>query len=1002
MPGCISEKKWFYCTLLLLQVHLIVGQSLEPLHFNYTTNDGLPSSETYEIIQDRRGFIWISTDNGVCRYDGHNFEHLGAEQGLTDRTILFMHEDHRGWIWMNSVKGNFFIHTGDTIVPFAHNQCIQEVRNKFDYVHDFFVDTDGTLHLSLYGYGIMTIDPSGSCNLAWQLEVENYSKYGVYAHEDGVLQLSQVVAAMAPRHGFALHVNSLGIDSSQAVISLEDQDFERLSAKGFFYVFPLRNQYLFQARSMMGIMNSQLQKDTTWKFSYGTINCLKELSTGQLLLGFFEKKGLQLYESVAAFRQGLPPLQLFEDHTVSHIAEDRNGGVWVGTIERGVYYIPSLDKQTLDLQLGTDLITALTQTENEEPPSLFMASEKGRLFEVSTQTVKEHPSLAGTFGMIKLHFLDNQKTIFGANPMAIFDGSQWQMILEWDNDESRLESRVLNDLVLTTSESELMGFTKFGKFFRIKTDLPEVKMQLAFLLRRNLYVTAALQESPQSYWTGTQSGLYYVRLTPSGQPEIRDSLLHGIAINTMLPLSNRAFLIGTKDQGLWQSSIGADAKRQTTQILADQSITSLHRAPDASIWAVSVAGIHKFEYQDSLIFQGTLSTLNGLPSNEILDLGFTPGHVWVASKQGLTSHPFDFDQRSQASKVHLVGTFIDGAATPPGQVLQLAYNSQCRIRFSAFDFSSNRRTRYRYRLGPEDRWVETIEPEINFSNLNAGDYTLELQTLSTDNSWGDSTKQAISVRPPYWRSAWFFFLCLSLGLLLLYALFRRRLHYLSREKERLALKEEVDQLKQQAYRAQMNPHFIFNCLSTIQGMIMGDAADKDAAVRLLANFSQLIRYALDASRQELVSLKDELDLLRRYLLLERERFSQSFDFSIQVASELEPDWIQIPPMLIQPYVENAVLHGMADKESGGCILLKYSQEGQQLKVSIEDNGPGIYQRQAQQQKKGGKYRHKSVGMMITRKRLEMLSEGQYPPQIEEIVADDGSISGTRITLSLPL
>ena len=1000
MHGCTIGIRLLICLALLLHASTQLAQSLEPLHFNYTTDDGLPSSETYEIIQDRQGYIWISTDNGVCRYDGHQFEHFGVAQGLTDRTILFMHEDHRGWIWMNSMNGNFFIHKGDTIVPFAYNQCIQDVRNKFDFVHDFFVDKQGTLHLSLYGFAIMSITADGQCDIAWQLEVKEHSLYGVYAHDDGHLQLSQTLASLIPRKDFELSINSLNHDNPPEIIPLEINDFERSSAKGFFYVFPLQDQYLFQARSMIGILNDELRRDTSWKFNYGTINCLKELESGQLLLGFFEKKGLQLYESIEAFRLGKSPQILFEDHTISHIAEDRSGGVWVGSIERGVYYIPSLDKQVLDLNLGTDVITALAQTDNYHP-LLYLGSEKGRLFQLDATEVVEQPHVDRSFGLVKLRYLKEQDVLFCANPMSIFDGSTWKLVVDLQFGDGVLEPRVLNKLVHTVEDSPLMGFNRGGRFFNIHTNGEQPEMELAFLLKRNLFITAALEEKRNLYWIGTRSGIYQIKVDEKSPLQVQDSLMQGVPINTLLPLPNRSFLIGAKDKGLWQVKRTTTNQRKLTQVLADQSITSLHQAPDGSIWAASTAGVHKFMYQDSMIFLGTLSTLNGLPTNEIHDLEFVTDKVWVASKQGVTSHPFHFEQNSSETRVHLIGTSIDGTSVRPGETLQLAHNSQCRIRFSAFAFTSDRKTRYRYRLGANDRWIETIEPEINFSNLSADDYLLELQALNPDHSWSNSTALNISVVPPFWQRGWFFLLCLSCGLLILYALFRRRIRYLSREKERLALKEEVDQLKQQAYRAQMNPHFIFNCLSTIQGMIMGDAADKDAAIRLLASFSQLIRYALDASRQEVINLGSELDLLERYLILEQQRFSNNFSFSIQLDSHIDPDWIQIPPMLIQPYVENAVLHGMASKKKDGHIQLHYLLDEDYLKVTIQDNGPGIFKHQAEQRKHKGKYRHKSVGMMITKKRIEMLSQGKYAPKIEELMDTQGNIVGTRIIILIP-
>ena len=122
------------------------AQSAHPALFHYTTADGLPSNECYEILQDRDGYIWISSDNGLSRFDGLEFRNYGTEEGLLDKTILIMHEDHRGWIWLSTFSGNFYILRGDTIAPYAHNHLIQQVRNRFYSGKDFAVDSLGNLH----------------------------------------------------------------------------------------------------------------------------------------------------------------------------------------------------------------------------------------------------------------------------------------------------------------------------------------------------------------------------------------------------------------------------------------------------------------------------------------------------------------------------------------------------------------------------------------------------------------------------------------------------------------------------------------------------------------------------------------------------------------------------------------------------------------------------------------------------------------------------------------
>ena len=203
-------------------------------------------------------------------------------------------------------------------------------------------------------------------------------------------------------------------------------------------------------------------------------------------------------------------------------------------------------------------------------------------------------------------------------------------------------------------------------------------------------------------------------------------------------------------------------------------------------------------------------------------------------------------------------------------------------------------------------------------------------------------------------------------------------------------------------RTQMNPHFIFNCLSTIQGMIIGGETEQESAIKMISRFSLLIRSALEASHEEQVSLKDELDLLNNYLSLEKIRFHDSFDYEIQVDRTLETDWVQLPPMLVQPFVENAVLHGMEGKTTGGKIHINYQNREDHLLITVSDNGPGISTTKAQKQQNKSIYRHKSLGMTITQRRLEMLNHPGYELQVEEPRDENSKITGTIITIKLPI
>lgn len=207
-------------------------------------------------------------------------------------------------------------------------------------------------------------------------------------------------------------------------------------------------------------------------------------------------------------------------------------------------------------------------------------------------------------------------------------------------------------------------------------------------------------------------------------------------------------------------------------------------------------------------------------------------------------------------------------------------------------------------------------------------------------------------------------------------------------------------LERSALQAQMNPHFIFNSLNSIQSYIANEENEK--ANRFLAKFSRLIRSMLNLSRSQRVTLEEEIDSLRLYMELEKMRFKDKFDFDIVVDEDIDPSSISLPPLLIQPYLENAIIHGLSQTRSQGQIRLYYIMDGKYLLATVTDNGIGYETSKRLRQQQGHRSLHKSVGMSITQKRLEILDEGNSDRKvdIQEIKDRKGEVLGTKVEVKI--
>ncbi len=343
--------------------------------------------------------------------------------------------------------------------------------------------------------------------------------------------------------------------------------------------------------------------------------------------------------------------------------------------------------------------------------------------------------------------------------------------------------------------------------------------------------------------------------------------------------------------------------------------------------------------------------------------------------------------------------------------LPLAYwENYFAFAFSAKAFTLGNGVRFRYRLlGFQDEWTDAGERRfVNYTNVPGGNYTFQLQAANNEGVWNKKLLEIpVFVATAWWATWWFRGTALLALALLGYAYYRYRIRLFRRESE---LKSEFEKRlsaeEMNALRAQMNPHFLFNSLNSIDNFILKNESRK--ASEYLNNFARLMRLILQNSRSNYVNLKDELEALELYLQMESLRFKDKFQYEIKVADGLDTASTDIPPMLIQPYVENAIWHGLMHKsdKSEGWVEVSVSQQNGALHCRIEDNGIGRERaaeiKASHPASGGGK---KSFGMQITQDRIAMINKlynANTSVEIVDLKNEEGEATGTRVELVIPV
>ncbi len=328
------------------------------------------------------------------------------------------------------------------------------------------------------------------------------------------------------------------------------------------------------------------------------------------------------------------------------------------------------------------------------------------------------------------------------------------------------------------------------------------------------------------------------------------------------------------------------------------------------------------------------------------------------------------------------------------------------LEFSSIGFTRGTENQFRYRLKNfEDQWTTANQRRFaNFTNVPPGTYTFELQVANNESIWNEEILSIpISIATPWWQRTWFWVLVLGGITGIGYSLYRFRINQVRKEERmRLAYEKKLTKVEMAALRAQMNPHFIFNALNSIEYFIISN--EQETAVDYLNRFSRLVRLILQNSQNTLVPLKDDLEALRLYIEIENMRFDNLFDYDLRFSENINPATVLITPLLLQPYVEHAIWHGLMQKKEGrGKISVSIRKESNSLICILEDNGIG--RTAAKKIKSKSATKGKSYGMKITKDRLEALNQlgdAKASIQIFDLKDNFGKAKGTRIEIFIPM
>lgn len=895
----------------LVFVCLVVSQTsgtaqLPQLIFN--AENSLLSNTIYDVMQSSKGELWISSDKGVSIYNGYEFMHLGRAEGLPDNEIFNMFEDKGGRIWLASFNGKVAFHWQGDIYQ-LDDFCPELKANPIQsWIHNFMEDEDGRIWIIPDQGPVYIYDP-----ISEKLEIKHLWEGVERLRNILVGKVANTIYALRTVEGIRKKLFLLKQHANYALVDTIEQDYIYKSAllnQQYIVLLGKKNQY---ANITVGaLIGSASYKNFSLKELGKHSPVSIEIIDQTLFIG--SRDGCFVYEWDEAQQKPIFQQQLLKGHVISTVTQDHEGTTWIGSLNKGLCRLTNTGifkevhrRYTYRLVKTGGQLFGCGMSEVSEIGDtvrfINLTSALGNSERVTDVELLERGRLLACAGTGFVEVKEDQ-----IKPIGAFSGGYKD--LHWWN-----------------------GKLFVGHFFSLleanfKRD--EIDIRKLFRKRAN-----TLEVFEEAIYIGNNAGLFrYDPATETGEHILQKN----IGRVNHLSASTDALWIASAQYGLlkWQNG-------KTTRYFSKHSIQRVYPETAETIWAVA---------NNALLYKSPTSTLtinleNTVIPGRLWDIAVIDTTIYIGTSSGLfkTSRQQLFEHANHPTLPLLVEQQIeiDQEVIPVLDQKVLKWNqNNLSIRYTGIAFHQAQAISYRYHLTEASLatstkdWKITKSRALKFHNLIHGTYTLEIQASLNGKDWSPALSYQFDVQTPYFRTAWFWLLCIGTLLALISSIWRYQWRVSSRT---MRIRHKMYESEQKALRAQMNPHFLFNVLNSIQQFFLKNEAIEGH--RYLSKFAVLIRNVLNYSEKKYIPLHHEIQYLKNYMTLELLRVNLPIDFQIHYAEELPVEQLLVPSMIVQPLLENAVQHAFPKNYPNATIHLYYQLDGNALKVLLQDNGKGF-------------------------------------------------------------
>lgn len=947
----------------------------DPKYIKLTEKEGLPDIEFYDILEDKKGLIWLAADKGLYSYNGKDYQHYN-NTNKRGNSVFGLKLDPQNKLWCNNISGQFFYIQNHKLILFLDLK--NELRGE---LAEFYF-----LKSKLYIF---------STSFIYEVNLDSKIKQKIKLPNTIDKPIIRATYKQQNQIYFTINNKVYSIEESNQIVD-KNVSVPKYGSNIIprFFTFKKEQYFLLydnksNTNQFYKLTKNELQEV---QFPVDLVNTkIINISENEDQLWFSTAKGILIANHKN--NQFYSESTFLKNDFITKTILDQNKTIWVSTLNNGIYIIPSLKIKWLNDVIFNDNISTI---EKISPSKIAVGTTNGNVFIQDLSTGKNENLLVNEKRKISaLLYLKEKNQLLISNEVGAYC---------YD-----LNTKKSNNLNTIANSKDLQFIEKNNLIINCSFNSASL-----FSLKNNQLVLFKILNKSRAYrsFYDKENNLIYISFVDNlivYDANYKGKILkynnRSIIGKDICKTQNNIIWIATFNNGILGFKNNKYIKKIDTKTGLKSEIIQDIKSDGNNLWIVTDVGLQSYNTITNKFIPTLIS--NNLNVGNINGLIVNNDNIFFSNQKDF----FVMDKNSKLktykpNEILIQSIKINEKDTLIKPIYSLPYDkNRITINFHINGYYPDEELLYEYRLiGQNENWIP-IEPNtksISFNGLSSNKYTLEIRVKVLNTEQYIYKKIIFDINQPFWKKWWFILTLLLFAFGIIVLFYKNKLR--QKEKEKIqALKNakfenNLAVLKLENLKSQMNPHFIFNALNSIQEYIILN--QKHLASSYLSKFADLIRAYLDHSSKGYISLYEEIECLNIYLELEKLRFEDKFSYEIN--NLVTDDYLKIPTMLIQPYVENAIKHGLLHKKENRVLTITFIhlKEENSLKCIILDNGVGREKAIQLRQTK-----HESFATNANEKRLELLNFGKDKKigcEINDLLDEDNNPNGTKVTLLIPI